>query len=297
MGWSAPQTLQGWIALGTYMGLNPANYAPSQFWNAANASVVKNLHSASSTPPPAQIAQAQSMLIVRGLIYQKKSPGDCGTYTTLDFGNVDLTEGAGKAASGILSGLSQVSSGIASFAGAALPGIGIAVQAITQIFANHAAAVADEQTTLCHVAAVINQVIPYYDAQVKSGAIDPSTAYTGVQQFIAQVNAALQQIYKSCNAACVYMSILAAHADFLTTYYPAIAPRQIAPNKPGAAPSSIITTAPGGVPQVGNTLGVGSTAALVQGNIPADAQPAQSGPGVIIGIVAAIILLILVLAG
>jgi len=290
MGWSAPTTLSGWVALGVNMGLNPSNYIPASMYAQALLSVQRNIKSASNPPSAAQFNQGQAMIIVRGLIYQKSNPGDCGTYSTLDLSGVGLAQRTGSVASGVLSTVAKIGGSIGSIAGAALPGIGVAVQAITDIFANHARAVATEQETLCSVAGVINQVIPYYDAQVRSGAISPGTAIQGVQNFIQQVNAQLETIYKSCNAACVYMSFLAAHADFLNYYYPAIAPAGLFSVAPGSAPTSNIITSPGGVMQSGNVFSDGLSTA------PGVASSSQLSSAMLIGIFVVIGILILAFA-
>jgi hypothetical protein len=232
-GWSIAQ----YLAAAAQVGLPPSNFVPSNLQSLC-ASVAGN-----SIPPsaPADFALVcQASLIARGIIYFKSSPGDCGTPTPLNLGNAQLAGEAG-----------QIASGIASMAGASLPGIGVAVQAIQQIFANHAAAVQKEQTTICQVALVINQVIPYYDAQVRAGNISPSTAYAGMQNFIAQVTEQLDGIKKTCDAACVYEGILNAHSRFVQQYWPQIAPPTIAPHAPGAPPSTLAPTAPGGVVSVG----------------------------------------------
>lgn len=253
-----PTTLQGWVAYGSAMGLNPLNYVPSSMYPDALVSVQRNIKSASNPPSAAQIAQGEACIVVRGLIYFKSVPGDCPSQSQLDFSGAEITQGVGG-----------IASGIASLAGASLPGIGVAVQAISQIFEHHAQAVATEQQTICAVAGIINQVIPYYDNQVKIGVISPGTAKQGVQNFIAQVNGRLQSIYKKCNASCVYMSFLQAHVDFLNTYYPAIAPVGLFSHTPGAAPVTAYPTAPGGVIQVG---GGATLSGSVSAGVPAGAE-------------------------
>jgi hypothetical protein len=300
MGYSFPTTLQGWVALGPSYGLQPGNNVPMALWPAALASVQRNLKSAQNPPPANQVNEVQAMLICRGLIYQKATPGDCGVPTSIDFTNVSITQGAG-----------QVASGIASLAGTSLPGIGAAVQAITAIFQHHDQAVATEQATLCSVTQLINQVIPYYDNLVRIGAVSPATAISGIQGFIQQVNAKMSAIAKQCDAACVYISVMAAHADFLNTYYPAIAPIQAAAHAPGAPPSSIIPTAPGGVIQVGNAYPGGNTVAVaapssgiyttqpvaVPGSPPLVVPQPQSETAVYVAIAIVIGIIILALAG
>lgn len=224
------------LAIAPLCGLPVANFAPLAYQAQAEVSAQKNL------PPGAPsdwVSVCTASLLARGIVYYKNVPGDCGTPTQINTENAQLAGAAG-----------QVASGIASMAGAALPGIGVFVSAIQSIFAAHAAAVANEQKTICAVAGVINQVFAYYDNLVKRGALSPSAAYTGMQTFLAQANAQLQTIEKKCNAACVYQGILAAHADFVVSYYPAIAPNQASAHAPGAPPSSSGTT-PGGVIQVG----------------------------------------------
>lgn len=297
MGYSAPTTLGGWLALAPTAGLSAQNFAPPSLYASALASTNRNIK-ASGTPTQSQILECQAFLIMRGIIYWRSVPGDCGNPgASLDFSNVQITKDAGEIASGIAGGIGAI-------AGAALPGIGIAVQAITQIFAHHDQAVANEQNTICQVAGVMNQVFPYYDSLVRNGQISPGTGVQGVQNFIAQVTAKLQTIYKSCNASCVYISFLQAHSDFLTVYYPAIAPVQYSPHAPGAAPTSITPTAPGGVIRVGNILANGLSAIGLLPSNTIEPAPASSGGvvaaspsnyGALIGIAAIILLLVLVL--
>lgn len=219
------------------VGLLSSNFVP-QALRSQCSNVAQN-----SVPPSAPstfVTACTASLIIRGILYFKNTPGDCGTPTQLN-----LT------ASQATSAIGGVAVGIASMAGAALPGIGAAVNAIATIFANHAKAVATEQSTICAVANVINQVIPYYDALVRAGKISPSTAYAGMQNFLNQVNAQLAAIEKTCDAACVYQGILKAHSAFVQTYWPQIAPPQVSSHAPGAPPVSI--TAPGGVVTVGTS--------------------------------------------
>lgn len=152
-------------------------------------------------------------------------------------------------------------------AGAVLPGIGIAVQTISQIFAHHAEAVANEQKTICSVLAVMNQVIGYYDKQVRAGNLSPSAAYAGMQNFIGQVDEQLSTIEKPCNSACVWTGVLQAHADFCQSYYPAIAPLGLFSHAPGGAPS-LLDSVPGGVilsggaAKVLSSLGLSSSSSM-----------------------------------
>lgn len=224
------------LAIAPLCGLPPRNFVDPSLYDQCLTVAKRNV------PPGAPsdwVSVCQGSLIVRGIIYYHAVPGDCGRPANLDFQNAELAGVGG-----------QIATGIASMAGSTLPGIGIAVQALQQIFQHHAEAVANEQNTICKVAGVINQVFAYYDAKVKSGDISPSAAYTGLQTFIAQANGQLATIEKQCNAACVYTAILSAHADFAKSYYPAIAPASFFSHMPGGAPSSL-GSVPGGVIKVG----------------------------------------------
>jgi hypothetical protein len=235
--WSITQ----WLAAAPACGLPSTDFVPTEFQ--AQCSTVAGRH----VPPGAPsdfVTVCTASLIARGIIYFKNVPGDCGTPTQLNLSEAQEASAAGG-----------VAIGIASMAGAALPGIGAAVQAIATIFSNHAKAVANEQAIICQVAGVVNQVFAYYDQQVRSGNISPSTAYAGMQTYLAQVNGQLASIEKSCNASCVYQGIIAAHADFVESYYPQISPVQIVPLAPGAPPATITPTAPGGVIKVGTSSG------------------------------------------
>jgi hypothetical protein len=222
-------TVQAALASGPPCGLPAANNLPSSFYASALTACQNSGPPSGVSPADRWTAEAQTCLIVRGLVYWKTNPGDCPAPTELSLGDAQATQLAGS-----------VASGIAAMAGATLPGIGLAVAAITTIFENHAKAVATEQETICGVIGVINQVIPYYDGQVKAGKISPSNAYSGMQAYIAQVTGQLQSIAKtSGDAANWYAAFLLAHANFCKTYYPAIAPAQVVAVAPGSAPVTV----------------------------------------------------------
>jgi hypothetical protein len=225
------------LATAPAYGLPAANFVPVDFRSQCTLIAQKHTPAGVDASFPEWCA---NMLIARGIMARHKVPGDCEYGGSVDFSDVQIAQGAG-----------QIAGNIASMAGASIPGIGSAISLIANIFAHHDMAVANEQKVICQVAGVINQVIAYYDRQVKIGAVSPSAAYGGMQSFFQQCKAHLQSIYKSCNAACWYSAVLDAHADFVTTYYPYIAPVQAAAHAPGAAPSAL-GTVPGGVVQVGN---------------------------------------------
>jgi len=238
------------LATAPAYGLPAANFVPLEFQPQCTTIAQKHMPTGTDSSWTVWCA---NMLIARGLMARHSVPGDCENGGSVDFSDVQITQAAG-----------QIANGIASMAGASLPGIGQALQLIEGIFAAHAQAVANEQKVICQVAGIINQVLAYYDKQVKSGAISPSAAYAGMQSFLNQCNAQLQTIFKkSCDAACWYMGVIAAHADFVQSYYPYIAPVQAAPHAPGAAPA-VNGTTPGGVVQVGSAI-LSPVAALTSG--------------------------------
>jgi hypothetical protein len=235
----APSTQAGWLAEAPAInGLNPANFVPASLQPQALTIATNSVPSGANSA--AFIQYCSACLIARGIIYEQDN-GPCGTAPALGISDAQETGLAGQAASTI-----------ASFAGTALPGIGIVVSAIESIFSDHAAAVANEEKVICQVAGVLNQVFPYYDNLVRTGTLSPTAAYAGMQTFLAQVNAQLQTIYKVCNASCYVMAIVAAHSKFVQVYYPAIAPVQAVAHAPGAAPT-VNGTTPGGIVQVGTT--------------------------------------------
>jgi len=237
------------LATAPAYGLPAANFVPLDFRPQCTLIAQKHIPAGADST---WVEWCANQLIARGLMARHSVPGDCEYGGSVDFSDVQIVQGSG-----------QVASGIANMAGVALPGIGAAVSLISQIFAAHAQAVATEQKVICQVSGVINQVLAYYDKQVKAGGISPSAAYAGMQHFLNQCNGQLQTILKTCNAACWYGGVIAAHADFVQSYYPYIAPMQAAPHAPGAAPS-VLGTVPGGVVQVGNAA-VSAASVVVAG--------------------------------
>ena len=228
------------LATAPAYGLPAANFVPLDFQPQCLTVATRHQPAGADSTFPQWCA---NQLIARGLMARHSVPGDCEYGGGVDFSEVQITQGAG-----------QIAGGIASMAGASLPGIGQALSIIENIFAAHAQAVANEQKVICQVAGIINQVLAYYDQQVKSGNLSPATAYKGMQSFLNQCNARLQTIFKkSCDAACWYMAAIAAHADFVQSYYPYLAPVQLGAHAPGAAPAAD-GTVPGGVIQIGSTL-------------------------------------------
>lgn len=229
-------TVQDWLNVAPASGLPPSNFVPESL-RATCASIAQKHKPASS--PANFVTACTACLIARGLIIWKNSPGDCGSPTQVDYSDVQAVQ--------------SIASGISQMAGASLPGIGAAVKIVTDIFAHHDQAVANEQATNCAVANIVNSVLNHYDRLVANGNMSPSTAYAGMQSYLGQVRAKLATIEKTCNAACVWAGVVDAHSDFVQTYYPALAPVGFFSHAPGAPPSNF-GTAPGGVIQVGGGL-------------------------------------------
>lgn len=255
---SSTASVSGWLGIAPLCGLPASRFVPASLQSQAATVAARHV------PPGAPsdwVTVATASLIARGIIYFKNAPGDCGLGTQIQ-----------------PSETTQIGQGISAMAGAALPGIGPFLNAIVGIFgAAHNAAVANEQATICQVASIINQVFAYYDQQVILGNISASNAYTGMQSYLAQVNEQLQTIEKKCNAACVYQGILAAHADFVQSYYPAIAPivaaQATAPGQP------IVTSGPGGTLALEGAPG-GAPVATGGGVVVNALQPVAAAAGV-----------------
>lgn len=265
-------TVSDWLAAAPACGLPSNNFVPVSL--RPQCASLAQKHIPAGAPPNFETVCTAS-LIARGIIYFKQSPGDCGTPTKIDFSDVGAVQ--------------SIANGITAMAGASLPGIGQAVKIISDIFAQHDIAVANEQKTICSVANTLNSVINYYDRLVSAGSISPSTAYAGMQNYLSQVNGKLQTIEKQCNAACVYSGIISAHSDFVQIYYPVLAPVGFFSHAPGAAPSFFGTT-PGGVIQVG-----GGSSASLQPNAMLSGGFTLSTNELLIGLGALVLIFVLIM--
>jgi hypothetical protein len=206
---------------------------------------------ASAAPSGVRLADfktaAEAMVRAGGLCYFKTNPGDCGSPSALP----GITSGqiaglSGSAASGVVGGLGAA--GI--IGGAATLGISaaisVAVAGIEGIFAHHAQAVANEQSTICSVMNYFNPAKHAVDAAVASGQITPDEGITYFIQVANQAKNGLQGIMKSCNAACWYVGFVQAFINYARTWYDFIAPPFIAAQAPGGPPATY-GTPPGGV--------------------------------------------------
>ena len=201
-----------------------------------------------SGAPSGYLNVCEAMLRAGGLIYYKSTPGDCGSISVpTGISSGQITGLAGGAASGVVGGLGAV--GVLS--GAATLGIGsaitLAVAGISDIFAHHAEAVANEQATICKVALYFNQAKQAIDKAVRYTQISPDEGVSYLIQVANQAKTGLSTIMKSCNAACVYMAICNAFTFYARTWYDYIAPRGVMFTQAPGGPPTGYGTAPGGV--------------------------------------------------
>lgn len=227
----------------SYPGLVPSGVSPS-------------IVAARNIPAGISGSQAQirfrtlceACLRARGLIYWKSQPGDCPAPSPIPGISTGQVVGlSGTAASGVIGGLGEA--GV--LAGPATLGIStavsIAVSAISSIFTHHAQAVANEQATICAVAAYFNPLVKQIDAAVASGQITASQGVTYMTQIVNTAIQGLQSIMQTCNAACWYSGVLKAFIDYSNSFYSALSPADsIGPQAPGGAPAYYGGT-PGGV--------------------------------------------------
>lgn len=227
-------------------GMGLASYNPSDPLAAQIKAAV--MQSQPSGAPSDYPIAAEACLRAGGILYWHQTPGDCQTGP----GAPGITSGqitglSGSAASGVIGGLGAA--GV--IGGAATLGIGAAVAvaagAIETVFANHAAAVANEQQTICSVALYFNTAKKQVDAAVRSGQITSDAGAAYLTQIANQAISGLAGIMKVCNAACVYQGILRAFINFSHPWYDSIAPTNIpVANAPGGPPT-FYTTNPAGV--------------------------------------------------
>lgn len=230
----------------------PAFGSPSFNPNDPNAGVIRAAVAQSipsGIPDKKAYSNAcEAMLRAGRLFYQKSSPGDCGSPSAFPgIGSGQIVGLGGQGASGLVGAFGAA--GI--IGGAATMGIttaiSVAVAGIEDIFAHHAQAVANEQSTLCRVLLYFNPAKQAIDAAVYSGQISPDEGTAYFKQVIQSAKTGLSSILKVCNAACWYIGYLNAFSFYAITWYDSIAPVGIVyAQAPGGAPSSI-GTPPGGV--------------------------------------------------
>jgi len=234
------ETVQSWEANGVAQGLKP--YNPNDPFAAFYPVVMKRNAPQGVGNLASFLERGEANLRARGLIYYKKNPGDCGQGTA--FSNSDLQ--ALSLGSSAVSGTTSILGSVGVLSGAATAGIGLGValgaQAIAGIFQHHSQAVEKEQDTICRVAGIWNQIIKYLDAQVISGALDPSDAVSIMENYALQAKSELDTILKTCNAACYYEGYINAFVDFAGIQYPQIAPQNahapLSPSNPALSPKA-----------------------------------------------------------
>lgn len=214
-------------------------------------------------------------LVARGLIYWRNKPGDCGTQNA----SGTVAPLVGKEVSGSLAlatGITGAVVGATATAtialGAATAGIGLLLAPILAIVEHHAAAVQNEQNTICTVAGQANQAIPQIDALVRSGQITAAQGLAALKQVITNLKLGLNPVSGQgssghpCNAGCCYQAVCDAHVLFAATYYNDIAPVPVM-----QPPTSYQVTAPA------STAAAQEDLAVVQGVAGATGSPVIVG--------------------
>lgn len=218
--------------------------------NDPNAAAIRAavVQSQPSGAPANYAIAAEACLRAGGILYWNADGSACA-FPTVSGG---VTSGqivglSGSAASGIFGGLGAA--GI--IGGAATLGItaaiSLAVGGIETIFANHAAAVANENRTICQVAGYFNGAKAQIDNAVRSGQISSDQGVAYLTQVANQAKSGLASIMKVCNASCVYQGVLQAFINFARTWYDSIAPVYIIQAQAPGGPPTYYGTPPGGV--------------------------------------------------
>jgi len=241
------------VDVGTYYACEaPAFGSPPLNANDPNlgairAAVAQSIPAGISNPTSYKIA-CEAMLRAGRLFYQKSSPGDCGSPTApsgIATGQVVGLGGAGASTAVGIIGAAGIIGGAATLG--ITSAISIAVACIEDIFAHHAQAVANEQSTICRVMLYFNSAKQQVDTAVSSGQVSPDAGTAYLKQVIQSAKTGLSSIQKVCNAACWYIGYLNAFSFYSMTWYDSITPMGIIfAQAPGGAPSDM-GTPPGGV--------------------------------------------------
>jgi hypothetical protein len=145
-------------------------------------------------------------LYSRRMQYWKVTPGDCGSPGTAVLGSQFQIERSAQVGLGTAAALDPepISKGI-------LAGVAAIFGGFT---AHHAAAVSNEQSTLCGVVNAYNYVLNQAEQGVMSGQINANTAAGIVQQAFGQLQGNLNSIKKGQNAAWGYQIAMTALNNF-----------------------------------------------------------------------------------
>jgi hypothetical protein len=156
-------------------------------------------------------ALAEACMRTRNMLFCNNVPNDCGTsQSSLASGLSVARTAAGLGVSGASAGLgiaTALGASISSIAGAALPGVGLALTAILTVYQNHVNAEARQETALCTENPAVAIAMQQIDAAVSSGSATPQQGYSAMVQLSSQFVGALSSIYKSGNAADGYERI------------------------------------------------------------------------------------------
>lgn len=171
---------------------------------------IANTYKTNKTPPNF-VSFATACMIARMVLYDKGTPGDCGTQTHVSTGNVG-------------SDIQKLSGPILATA-AALAGTGVGILAaiplsiVGAITASHAKAVATEQTDLCGITTQVNAIWQNIDAAVANGSMSATQAIAYFTQLQAAIKQTLSGITQDCNAACVIIRAISCVCDLRTNLY------------------------------------------------------------------------------
>lgn len=224
---------------------------------------------------PSEVA---AHMIARGILYYKKSPGDCGKTTALGsnlssglkYSQLGLGSVAAASSTPALVGAAGLTAATAGAIGLATFGVGLAIVPVMAIVQHHIQAVAKSEGTICAVAGASLEAIPQIDVMVAQGKLTAQQGVDALAQLITQLKTALEPVSgigKSghpCNAGCCYQAILDCHLDFAKIWYPELSP-MATPTAPGAvnatAPANTARSIvdelfpPPGSPQSSNVVG------------------------------------------
>jgi hypothetical protein len=158
-------------------------------------------------------ALCEACMRTRTMLFCNKVPNDCGSGDVNPLTSVNTAKQlSGLGISGASTGIgiaNAFGAGISSVAGSIIPGIGIALSAILQIFQNHAAAEAKQANVLCSLNPYASSAIQQIDAAILAGVDSPNAGYSAMVQLGVQYTGGLAAIYKKGNAADGYERIMA----------------------------------------------------------------------------------------
>lgn len=171
-------------------------------------------------------AYCTACMIAGGLLYFKKTPGDCGGAAAKASGGGSLkgiATGASIAASALGTAGAIASMGALSIAGAATGGVAMILGAVAAIFQHHSAAVAQEQDVNCAVMQAFNPTAYQIDQAVMSGTISGSQGQAAYASLVQQATNGLQSVSKPDNWGFGTEAVLQAMAAFKGYQYGAVA--------------------------------------------------------------------------